>query len=504
MKRRVVFIVFILAIIVVVLGFKRYHSNDFRYSPWDVDNERISWDTSDARITADSAFVGQSAGNYDKLPSPQPKTEKLNYNTTGKSKYSYEYKPVTIFGDNDIIDYYKVEDKGIKDIAESVAAFISKSDLIRLENGHYKPIMGMLGENLNLKEDEDFSKEKTLSFCTGFVVGSQHILTAGHCVIDERTKKEIYKDAYLVFGWKKGSSGNYPEYINKDDVYEIKNIFLYKQEGWIGDINGRKDYALVITDRPLNKKPLELDRKNLLLEKGNKIFMIGYPAGMSLKITKPGAAEIFDIGKSQFTTNLDGFGGNSGSPVFETYTKRVVGIFVSGPDDFRFDTECDIRFIITLDKNFHQDNVVVINVEDKDVFDYLVNYFKEKGKVVMLDPNTSEISIARGTTFVFSTLPLRLHTAFCGKLPKNYLSRYPDNAPLNGISQQVQAIDNDLAYYVPFTSSERKVCNVIKNRMTRIERVKNPDGKTYSVIKTVDPQVKMLYDYMMCGKEVGI
>ena len=52
--------------------------------------------------------------------------------------------------------------------------------------------------------------------------------------------------------------------------------------------------------------------------------------GMSVKITDPNDSQIYKLGKNIFTTDLDSFGGNSGGPVFDSYTKRIIGVIVTG------------------------------------------------------------------------------------------------------------------------------------------------------------------------------
>ncbi|HAU89128.1 MAG TPA: serine protease, partial [Elusimicrobia bacterium] len=46
-------------------------------------------------------------------------------------------------------------------------------------------------------------------------------------------------------------------------------------------------------------------------------------------------AKVRDFSKSgYFVADLDTFGGNSGSPVFNTRTKKIEGILVRGDEDF--------------------------------------------------------------------------------------------------------------------------------------------------------------------------
>ena len=63
------------------------------------------------------------------------------------------------------------------------------------------------------------------------------------------------------------------------------------------------------------------------------MFVIGHPVGLPLKVAA--GASVRDAGKiGYFVADLDTFGGNSGSPVFNTATKKIEGILVRGDTDF--------------------------------------------------------------------------------------------------------------------------------------------------------------------------
>jgi V8-like Glu-specific endopeptidase len=67
--------------------------------------------------------------------------------------------------------------------------------------------------------------------------------------------------------------------------------------------------------------------------------MIGHPLGMPMKVTGDDKSiirttESDRAGNIFWSTNLDGFTGNSGSPVFREEDQSLVGIFVYGDKDF--------------------------------------------------------------------------------------------------------------------------------------------------------------------------
>ena len=67
--------------------------------------------------------------------------------------------------------------------------------------------------------------------------------------------------------------------------------------------------------------------------------MLGYPLGLPMKLTINAGISNND-NFSFFYTSLDSFSGNSGAPVFDLSTHRVIGILVSGAVDFEFNGSC--------------------------------------------------------------------------------------------------------------------------------------------------------------------
>jgi V8-like Glu-specific endopeptidase len=62
--------------------------------------------------------------------------------------------------------------------------------------------------------------------------------------------------------------------------------------------------------------------------------MIGYPCGFPLKYTYNAWITKNESDNPFFTTNLDAFSSNSGSPVFDLESNNVIGILISGESDY--------------------------------------------------------------------------------------------------------------------------------------------------------------------------
>lgn len=87
-------------------------------------------------------------------------------------------------------------------------------------------------------------------------------------------------------------------------------------------------------DRPVvGKTPLKFRTSGLVNSK-DSLVVIGHPSGLPQKVA-PGA-NIFRNNSTQsyFVTNLDTFGGNSGSAVFNERTGTIEGILVRGAKDY--------------------------------------------------------------------------------------------------------------------------------------------------------------------------
>ena len=127
--------------------------------------------------------------------------------------------------------------------------------------------------------------------------------------------------------------------MGQQDVYTCKKIitrFLGGEPGAVLPAGQRlgPDYALIQLDRKVaGHKALAIDRGQNL-KKGDKMMVIGHPVGLPLKISA-GAAVRDASQQGYFVTDLDTFGGNSGSPVFNTATRLIAGILVRGDEDFQ-------------------------------------------------------------------------------------------------------------------------------------------------------------------------
>ena len=104
------------------------------------------------------------------------------------------------------------------------------------------------------------------------------------------------------------------------------------------------DWAVVRLDRRVTGHRPAPVRRRRRVGQGAKVHVIGHPVGLPAKVA--GGAIVRDNTPSPFfVANLDTYGGNSGSPVFNSRTHRVEGILVRGERDFVSRGNCTVSFV---------------------------------------------------------------------------------------------------------------------------------------------------------------
>lgn len=237
--------------------------------------------------------------------------------------------PKAIYGIDERKLMSEVTDQSVIELSQSLSAQFPSYMVYSETEKHYLLKNRTLEEAHQVCPDVAFSKNSSLSQCTGFLVGPDLLVTAGHCVKD----KSDCENVLFSFDYKTGDY--HDEYLKlaKDNVYKCKQV-LQSNHG----VFSRTDFALIRLDRTVqNRKPLRLRRLGAVDSKDN-LFVIGHPMGLPM-IYQPGAKVRSNIGIHTFVATLDTFSGNSGSPVFNAESKIVEGILVKGEDDLDYDVE---------------------------------------------------------------------------------------------------------------------------------------------------------------------
>ncbi|WJS96800.1 serine protease [Flavobacterium johnsoniae] len=213
----------------------------------------------------------------------------------------------------------------IRKISESVAMVIERKNLNKIsENTYQLNITNTLGKQFNLCQGEAFSEQIVVGAGTAFIVAENKMMTASHVL------RGPLKDYAVIFGYRVlNTFGTAESSISADDVYFLSEIIKNDPD---------LDITIFKTDRPI-KRPILAYEKSSLLKKGNEIYMLGYPMGLPQKLAIN--ANISDESNYQFFyTTLDSFQGNSGSPVFNLKSHKLIGVLVSGMIDYELRGDC--------------------------------------------------------------------------------------------------------------------------------------------------------------------
>lgn len=244
--------------------------------------------------------------------------------------------PQMIYGPDDRVDLYQLKDKKILQLAASTVLIIKAEDLVKQKDGTYTLKTVPLNKRLNIKicKGQPFVDQPTAGFCTGFFITPSCIATAGHCV----KGKEI-TDLRFVIGVQMLDAKTPVTKFRSNQIFQgVQLIRTRMWENLSGEKPDEADYAIVQVkslDGKTLGNPLPISSLSVFPE--DSVFVIGHPSYLPTKFA-PNSIVRDNSRKCFFIANLDVLGGNSGSPVFDL-TNTVVGIYVSGDDDWEITPE---------------------------------------------------------------------------------------------------------------------------------------------------------------------
>lgn len=233
-----------------------------------------------------------------------------------------------IYGEDNRIDTVESKSAFHKELALGTAAQIARVDIPSLKNGKGIFEEQVLNDIIQMKygpelcDGERFKKQVAVSNCSGFLVAPDVIVSAGHCFTSNECETHEW-----VFNYKTTKAGELTVPVKEEDIYTCDHVISMKA--------GSVDYAVIKLIKPVKGvKPLKVARATPPV--GTPIVLIGHPSGLPQKIAD--GATIKSKIPTGFRANVDAFGGNSGSAVFNEKTGEVVGILVNGADDYTLDS----------------------------------------------------------------------------------------------------------------------------------------------------------------------
>lgn len=242
-------------------------------------------------------------------------------------------KQKAIYGVDDRLDIYQITDTSILSDADSVVSLFTATKVVDNGNGTSTLQTQNFGISRNLCLTESFRDQPVGAFCSGFLVAPDIIATAGHCVDTSNVTNTRF-----IFGFQMLDASTARSVISNTEIYQGIAI-IGRQE--VGD---GADWALVRIDRPVLNHGIAKIRRVGNVPDVQAIHVIGHPVGLPTKVA--GNAIVRDNSPGAFfVANLDTYGGNSGSPVFNSETHEVEGILVRGETDFVLNGACMVSLV---------------------------------------------------------------------------------------------------------------------------------------------------------------
>ena len=283
-----------------------------------------------------------------------------------------------IYGSDTRIDLYQVDSAKLRSLADSTVALFQAGS-VSTDGGIAKLTTESYAQRYGLCKEEPFYEQETGAFCSGSLVAPDVIMTAGHCV----PSAEECATIKFVFGFAVKEKGVLPKSVPETEVYGCKELIGREQVG-----NGA-DWALVRLDRKVaGHAPLKLNLTGKI-EPKTEVLVIGHPAGLPTKVS--GGAHVRDSSNPGFfVANLDTYGGNSGSAVFNSATGLVEGILVRGEQDYTQKGDCRVSNVCPVDGCRGEDVTKISNVADK------IPAAEHKARVAELQPQIAEVLAGLG------------------------------------------------------------------------------------------------------------
>jgi V8-like Glu-specific endopeptidase len=240
-----------------------------------------------------------------------------------------------IYGPDNRVDPIDSQNSMYVALAKSTAAMIAHHKIQDLNNEQVE-ISGKTLEQTGVCSTERFASQPAAANCSGFLVSENQLVTAGHCM---QTESDCSGSAW-VFDFKVEHEQDSQVVTEKSNVYKCKKIVSQ-----VLDSVSENDYAVIELERVVeDREPLKL-RSEGAPQVGDSLVVIGHPSGLPTKISD--GASVRSVSEVYLKANLDTYGGNSGSAVFNASTGIVEGILVRGETDYIWSGGCRISNQLT-------------------------------------------------------------------------------------------------------------------------------------------------------------
>ena len=254
------------------------------------------------------------------VPSSSPSNSEDGAEGEAESARTGQEDGEVIYGADDRRDHYELSNEVELRVAASTVALLNSSQLTETATGYRVDTSRSFGSAYALCSSELYRTQPSSAFCTGFQVGDDLIATAGHCI-----DAGSCAGTSFAFGFYMESADQVRDDLSQDDVYRCVEVLARAE-------TSTNDFAVVRVDRAIVGHDALPIRREGAPSVGAPLAVAGHPAGIPLKVAG-GATVRSNSHPEYFDANLDTYGGNSGSPVFNP-EGMIEGILVRGNTDF--------------------------------------------------------------------------------------------------------------------------------------------------------------------------
>lgn len=184
-----------------------------------------------------------------------------------------------IFGTDDRHEVTRFIPKAYQNYSKSIAVGVLSSLFENIEHTDDKKVyVDYLSDYMC--PEERFYEQASITFaCTGFLVGADLLVTAGHCATHLKEIKNETGGYCDVYHWMF-------DYDQTLDVSKVPSKLIYKCKEIIyavsDDHEFGRDFALIRLDKQVKNRtplPISLDK----VKKRDQVSMLGHPMGLPMK-----------------------------------------------------------------------------------------------------------------------------------------------------------------------------------------------------------------------------
>lgn len=227
-------------------------------------------------------------------------------------------------------DFYQIANQEVREQTEAVACIVFKHLLEKTpqENQYKFAIRQTLGQRFSqvgkrIDSNTPFYNQPSYGLATAFLINENQLLSSGHAPDGKSWNEFSFKKLRVIFGYRFSEPHQSAQKVEAFKIKKIKQVHLSRGLEWA-------DWAIIVLKKSVKRIPLSL---SFLEPKANARFsLLSHPLGVPLKIAT-GAILKGNEG-STLTTDHDVFQAESGAPLIEEWTKKVVGILGEGPENF--------------------------------------------------------------------------------------------------------------------------------------------------------------------------